>query len=199
MTDIATLKAGTIRRIHGPTILLASGTYFDFERPDLTPLTLEDVAYGLAYTCRFAGQCVSQISGRRVFYSVAEHCVRMSWQVPPGHAMAALMHDVGEAVCGDMTSPLKSLCPDFVAVEKRCEAALLAQFGVVMSDPQLIKLADLRMLATERHDLMPQDGERWSCLEGIEPYADEIEPWGPDHAARAFLLRHEALRVLGAA
>ena len=176
-----------------PTILLGSGGYFDYEDPGASPITIEDIAYGLAYACRFAGQCWSSRLGRRVFYSVAEHCVRMSYAVPSHAALHALLHEVGEAPCGDMTAPLKSICPDFKRVEKRAEAALLARFGVTASDPALIKLYDLRMLATERRDLMRWNGEPWSILDGIEPLEDVIVPWAPDAAAQRFLERHREL------
>ena len=59
------------KRVTGPTIILGSGTYFDFEDPASTPLTIEDVAYGLGYACRFAGQTYSKRLQRRVFYAVA--------------------------------------------------------------------------------------------------------------------------------
>lgn len=193
MNDIEQMKVASIRRIKGPTILLGSGTYFDFEDPETSEITIEDVAYGLGYTCRFAGQCWSRILGRRVFYSVAEHCVRMSRAAPPELQFQALMHELGEPVCGDMTGPLKSICPDYKAVEKRCEAAIAAKFGVVMNDPDAIKHLDLRMLATERRDLMRWSGEDWAWTKGAEPFDFEIIPWSPEAAARAFLTRYKEL------
>jgi uncharacterized protein len=63
-------------------ILLGSGTYFYYLEPHSADVTIEDIAYGLAFAGRFAGQCVSRATGKRVFYSVAEHCVRMSLVVP---------------------------------------------------------------------------------------------------------------------
>ena len=183
------LQAATIRRVKGPTIMLGSGTYFDFENPEASEITIDDIAFGLAYACRFAGQCVSKRLRRRVFYSVAEHCVRMSRVVPEHLAYDALMHELGEPVCGDMTGPLKSICPDYKRIEKRCEAAIQAKFAVTMSDPDTIKLFDLRMLVTERRDLLPWKGEEWSWAEGIEPFDFEIVPWSHDVAAFYFIER----------
>ncbi len=191
--DLEALRAASIHRIKGPTILLGSGSYFDFEAPDAAELTIEDIAYGLAYACRFAGQCVQRSTGRRVFYSVAQHCVEMSRRGPPELAFDLLMHEAGEATCGDMTGPLKSLCPDYKAVEKRCEAAALARFGVSMADPAAVKLWDLRMLATERRDLLPWKGEEWAVTGGAEPLPEPIEPWAPDVAAVEFLIRYYLL------
>lgn len=192
-TEIEALRESTIRRALGPTILLGSGTYFDFCNPEGSSITIEDIAYGLAYEGRCAGQCYSRILKRRVFYSVAEHCVRMSFAVPGELALEALLHEVGEAVCGDMTAPLKSLNPSYKAIEKRCEAAILAKFGVTMTNPLEIKRADVRMLATERRDLLPWKGEQWSNDDQMKPYDFEIVPWDPDFAAQSFLRRYGVL------
>lgn len=177
----------------GAAILMGSGLYFDYAAPERTPVTIEDIAWGLACTGRFAGQCWSPALGRRVFYSVAEHCVRMSGVVPHAFAFDALMHELGEAPCGDATSPLKRICPDFKSVEKHCARALEAQFGVTMTNPALIKHYDLRMLATERRDLMRWSGEPWEILKGVEPLDIRILPMGPDAAAEAFLARFTEL------
>lgn len=197
MTDIEQMKQASIRRIKGPTILLGSGTYYDFEAPEASEITIDDVAYGLAYACRFAGQCWSPILQRRVFYSVAEHCVRGSFQAEAEGrldlAFDFLMHELGEPVCGDMTGPLKSICPEYKVVEKRCEAANAARFGVEIRDPDAIKLIDLRMLATERRDLMRWGGEEWEWSKGAQPYDFKILPWAPDVAAEAFLQRYAEL------
>jgi 5'-deoxynucleotidase YfbR-like HD superfamily hydrolase len=121
----------------------------------------------------------------------------MSRAVKPALALEALLHEVGEAVCGDMTAPLKALNPTFKAIEKRCEAAILAKFGVTISNPLEIKKADVRMLATERRDLLPWKGERWSMDDDTQPYSFEIIPWSPDVAARDFLNRYKELTTNG--
>jgi hypothetical protein len=194
MPDIETMKAASIHRIVGPTILLGSGTYFDFEAPETAELTLEDVAYGLANSCRFAGQCVLRYTGRRVYYSVAEHCLRMSYQVPADLAYDALMHELGEATCGDMTGPLKAICPDYKAVEKRCEAAAMKRFRVKNIAPGTIKHFDLRMLATERRDLMPWKGQEWQTVGTAEPFPDQITyTLSPMRAAEEFMIRYRQL------
>lgn len=192
--NIEAMRASTVERIIGPTIMLGSGTYFDFENPEAARLTIEDVAYGLAFACRFAGQAVSRATGRRVFYGVAEHCVRMSYIVPEGYEFDALMHEMGEPTCGDMTGPLKSICPDYKRIEKRCEAAGMIAFGVKMADPVLIKHYDLIMLATEKRDLMPgADRHEWAWVKGAVPLPDEIVPWSPYDAAERFIARFHEL------
>lgn len=196
MKPVHIAEAPGVSRIIGPTILLGSGTYFDYEAPEASSILIEDVAYAHGYDGRFAGQCYSVLLGRRVFYSVAEHCVRMSYIVPPEHAYDALMHEVGEAVCRDIPGPLKLLCPEFKAIEKRIEAALHKRFGVEMRDPKLIKHYDRVMLATEKRDLMHPNADQddWSFIAGAEPLPEIIIPWSPDEAVNRFLLRYEELR-----
>lgn len=185
------------RRVEGPTILLGSGYYYDYEHPEDSLMTIEDVAYGLGFTCRFRGQCVERATGRRVFYSVADHCEIMSRVVPPELAFDALMHEVGETVVGDPPTPLKGFCPEIRVVEKRCEAAGLELFSVPMRDRVLLKRYDLAMMATERRDLMPWNGERWPFLDdaGVEPLPQRIVPRSPEESAAAFLRRFDELKA----
>lgn len=197
------MRNSTIKHIIGPTILLGSGSYFDYEAPEQTPLAIEDYAYGIAGANRFASQSISRFTGRRVFYNVAQHCVLMSHVVQqdpefqPGDDYDALMHEGGEPVCGDMVGPLKSLCSDYKKIEKRCEAASHGHFGVRMRDPILIKRWDLRMLATEKRDLCPKaadDEWRWLRGEGPVPGLVIEEVWDSYDAAERFLDRFHELR-----
>jgi hypothetical protein len=176
----------------GPMILLGSGGFFDYDDPGRNQMTIEDYAYGLAFTCRFSGQCVSRKTGRRVYYSVAQHCEIMSHVVPARYAYAALMHESGETVCSDLTTPLKSKLPEYRVIEKRCAKAIMDAFKVVHNDYDLIKSYDVRLWATERRDLMNWDGKPWGPEDTAEPLEYEIDPLGPYEAADSFLKRfHE--------
>jgi hypothetical protein len=198
-SEVARLTASTIKTAIGPTIILGSGNYFDYVDPDGSQITLEDVAYGLGYEGRFAGQCYSRILKRRAFYSSAQHSVLMSYAVDEGHEMEALMHEAGEAVCGDMTGPLKSLSPDYKAIEKNCERAILSKFELSIRHKVEIKTADVRMFVTERRDLTAWNGEDWSVDQGdgIAPYGFSVIPWSPDDSALAFLDRYKELTEPG--
>ncbi|WP_222042087.1 hypothetical protein [Rhizobium laguerreae] len=193
--EIARLTAVTIKTAIGPTIILGSGNYFDYVDPDGSEITIEDVAYGIGYEGRFAGQCYSRILGRRAFYSSGQHSVLMSYAVDRGLEMEALMHEAGEAVCGDVTGPLKSLSPDYKAIEKNCERSILSKFGIEMKHKLEIKTADVRMFVTERRDLTAWNGEDWSVDGGggVAPYEFRIIPWTPDDSAQAFLDRYAEL------
>jgi hypothetical protein len=199
------MTAQNVRMAKGPTILLGSGTYHDFDEPEKTQLTIEDYAYSLAFECRFRGQCVSRKTGKRMFYSVAQHAVICSEAIISAMvcskehaedlAFEALMHESGEVVMGDMTSPLKQKIPSFKAEEDIQERAIGRRFGVTGRYPKLVKDVDMRMWATERRDLMAWDGKPWGGdsfgdgVKPIEPYPFEVVPVGPYEAATMFINR----------
>lgn len=174
-----------MRRIVGPTILLASGHYFDLLDPENSTFTIEDVALGLSHACRFAGQC-------RWHYSVAQHSVHVSALVAPEHAYAGLMHDAAEAFIGDVTKPLKDLLPDYRRIEKNVEAAVFARFGVPDPLPSAVKEADMVMLATEQAQLM-RNHDDWNYTRGRAPADIVLANMRPEQACELFLERFEEL------
>src|SRR2546423_12384970 len=94
-------------------IMLHSGRLFDLANPEVSEITVEDIAHGLAHTCRYAGQCDG-------FYSVAEHSVLVS-QTVTHSKLAALFHDAAEAFIGDMSAPLKQLLPAYREIELKIQ------------------------------------------------------------------------------
>lgn len=175
-----------VKTAKGPTILLRSGKYFDLLDPEGSEITIEDIAHGLSMTCRFAGQCMN-------FYSVAEHCWHASYQVPAHLARAALMHDAAEAFIGDVTRPLKSLLPDYKAIEKRIEAAIWRRFAVEGIDDPDIKRADLAMLGAEQAKNMPGHEDSWAILAGIDVPNITFRYWSPRSARHMWLTRYAEL------
>jgi hypothetical protein len=171
-----------------PIIQAHSGEYIDLENPSNSKFLIDDIAHGLANTCRFGGQCSP-------FYSVAQHCVHVSLLVPPRYARGGLMHDASEAYIGDVSSPLKALLSNYSDIEERLQFEIWNWHGGQDRNHPEIKKADLIALATERRDLMPATTTNgaWSMLDGITPVRDKIEPLGPMMAKEAFLNRYHQI------
>ena len=158
--------------------------------PRAEEVDLQDIAHALSHMCRFAGHV-------RTFYSVAEHCVRVSLLAPGSDrmiALAGLLHDATEAYVVDVPRPLKRFLPGYAEIEARVARCVEQRFDLetgILDHPS-VKHWDEVLLATEARDLI--GGERagkWhlraSALPGV------IEPWTPERARMAFLDRFESL------
>ncbi len=171
-----------------PEIQLVSGKYFDLLNPHRSEITITDIAHALSNICRYTGHC-------RRFYSVAQHSVLVSRIVPPPVAMQGLLHDMSEAILGDVSAPLKSLLPDYKRLEAAVDAALFDRFQLPNFLDPTVKHADYVALATERRDLMYKSPEQWSTLVNIEPISARIAPLHPEEAYVLFMDRYEELRA----
>jgi hypothetical protein len=194
------MGAAAGRTYRGATIAWGRGQCYDFDNPNPDVIELDDVAYALAFTVRWRGQ--TRFRGQRCFYGVGQHCVFGAEEmVAAGHgnrnAFAFLMHEPDEVVLPDFPGPAKACLPGFKDFAKRQGDALWATFGYSgPADPDLIKSWDLRMLTTEKRDLMPGHGpdvfhssDRTSIRESeFPPFEREIVPYAhPEMAARRFL------------
>ena len=167
-------------------LLTYSGRTVDLERPDFSRFDIEDIARPLAYQCRFVGNT-------RSFYSVAQHCVLASELAPPAFAFDALMHDSEEAFTGDWPTPWKIRIgrPAIRNAVAPIKDALAARFGFRSPEPEVVKIADQRALATELRDLCAPHRLNWRDLP--PPAETTIVPLGPDEAMALFLERYRTL------
>lgn len=164
-----------------------SGKHFDYLNAQTDDVDIEDIATALSNICRFAGHLPE-------FYSVAQHSVLCSQIVPQEYAFEALMHDAADAYCQDIPAPLKRLLPDYRRIETLVDDLIRSKFGLPLHQSDLVKYADLTMLATERRDLELDDGTPWLILEGV-PASDLIQvvPLRPGQAYGLFMNRFNEL------
>lgn len=108
----------------------ASGKEFNLLEPSPEMYDMEDIARSLSLICRYNGHVPH-------FYSVAEHSVRVAWQLrfwecSPEVQITGLLHDASEAYLGDMVRPMKRL-PDLSLIYNELEAKVASllheQFG----------------------------------------------------------------------
>lgn len=145
---------------------------------------VDDIAEALAKQCRFGGCC-------NFPYSVAQHSVHVSYQVPEEHAFAALMHDATEAYCVDVPRPIKRYLAGYQDIEHRIWRAVAARFGLPLELPECVHVADNAVLLAEKAQIMLPSPAPWS-VPG-EPADIVIVPMSWETAAENFLQRFREL------
>lgn len=171
-------------------IALLSGAIFNYNKPEESEVTIDDIATALSNVCRFSGHLPR-------FYSVGQHLVNTSRIVAPEFAFTALMHDTAEAFTNDLPTPLKWALPIFKELEVKIESAMGDRFGFQYPYPDEVKLADTQMLLLEKN-YVKEDTNVWEYYRDVEydhllPLVD-LESWQPRRAKREFLERYEELR-----
>lgn len=195
----------TIPEITTPAVLLSKRPWIQTARglawcaddPESYPYDIEEIAHALSHINRFCGHTV-------VPYSVANHSVLVAREVERAAPNAedrplvrmALLHDAAEAFVNDLASPIKRMpeLAGYRSLIERVEVAIARHFDLEdYLDHPSIAAADLRLLATEKRDLLgasPHDKEwQWLPL----PVVDRIVPLQPDLAKRTFVSVWEAL------
>ena len=173
-------------------ISLLSGGKFNYNKPEESDVTIEDIASALSNVCRFSGHLPR-------FYSVAQHLVNTSRIVPPHLAFDALMHDTAEAFTNDLPTPLKWALPIFKELETKIESAMGDKFGFNFPYDPAVKEADTIMLMLEKYYVKGDDSiwpayADWTKLRlrRYRPMVD-LDSWQPRRAKREFMERFEEL------
>lgn len=178
-----------------------TGLRFEVLDPKPAMVRIEDIAHALSNLCRFTGHC-------KKFYSVAEHCVRVSqrceelveqssfqygarnWPEIARHAARwGLLHDAPEAFVADLNRPLKHQreLALYREVEARVMGVIAEKFKLGQELPE-VHVADDELLWTEARDLMTPLHPDWPTGKPLEHV--KIACWEPQQAELMFLKRY---------
>lgn len=164
-----------------------SGKWFDILKPEEYEYDIEEIAHSLSNLCRYTGHT-------NTFYSVAEHSVLVSRMVPPQYALVGLLHDSSECFLGDVSSPLKSILPEYKKIEESVEKAIARWFNIPFPYPRAIKEADKRMYWQERQSVA-DNGIRDGLWHQDLRATRKVEATGmtPHMAKRMFMSRYKEI------
>jgi hypothetical protein len=135
-----------------------SGIVFDLMNPDPNLINIEDIAHGLAFTCRWNGHT-------KRYYSIAEHCLRMTTKAKKELKLTALFHDAEEAYWGDIIKPLKEVIkinsPDIIIKMKELRHLIYEKYNVPFLN---IDELDKNELLWDFNNLILKDGSSENLL-----------------------------------
>lgn len=127
----------------GPYVRLPSGRKQYLLHPTWT---VKDAARHLAGTNRYCGAGLSVAQHEIVGAMMAEQFYPDKKLLPARF----MIHDLAESTFGDMSSPLKRLCPDYCRLLTDADRSVEEWAGVTFLDDALTKELDTRMWLTER-------------------------------------------------
>lgn len=139
-----------------------------------------DIAHALSNQCRFSGHC-------KKFYSIAQHSVLVASMCSAENMLWGLCHDMSEYALVDLPRPLKRSqgFEAYLEAEKNFMKLICQVFSLPEDMPVEVKIADDRMLVTEKLSLLGKSPKPWS--DNYEPYNIKIIPWNPEKAEKEFL------------
>lgn len=153
--------------------------------PRADEIHIADIAHALSQLCRYNGHTLTH-------YSVAEHCVHLSYAVSAEAALWALLHDATEAYVGDMVRPLKRHMPKYSAVEDHLMTVIAECFGLPgQRPPDEVSMADTRIIIDEKEALMGPGPADWGLP--FPRLGVKIHAWDAPTAEAAYLARFDEL------
>lgn len=184
----------SVTNLSPTAIVTFTGRVVEPLNPDPETISIVDIAHSLSNQCRFTGHT-------KLFYSVAEHSVRVSRMVPDKDALWGLLHDASEAYLADLARPIKrslgSLAEAYSEAEQRLMDAIATKFNLDLDFyalpyalPPSVKKADNEILKVEMRELMPPNCSDDIEIKDLVVDQDEegFEPWSPRNARQIFLM-----------
>ena len=156
-----------------------TGRVVDLTRFSEEDVAVEDIAHALSQIIRFTGHAKAP-------YTVAQHSLLVAELVPASDRLWALVHDASEAYLGDVSSPLKTLLPDYRELEEKFQKVIAGRFGLPWPMPPTIKRADRVALMAEKRDLLLVQHEWPNQFEPDTTVAivNVMQPWDAEISLR---------------
>jgi hypothetical protein len=146
--------------------------------PRENEISIQDIAHSLSMQCRFNGHV-------KRFYSVADHCIKVSNLCSDENKLWGLLHDASEGYLSDMPSPIKRHMDSYKSFENNMQKVICSKFGLSIDMPKQVHHFDLVLRSTEMRDLMDISGLYFG--EGIEPLKEVLSPLTQEEAEQQFL------------
>lgn len=168
-----------------------TGKKVNLLNPTEDMICIEDIAHHLSQVNRFAGAC-------KFPYSVAYHSIMVCDKASKHFKLDALLHEAEEAYVGDLTTQLKNALGREMwnKLVEPLGKVICRKFDVIdrtslLYEPN-IKAIDVRMVNTERHQLLTIHIPDWPPeFEKAEIYEDVYIHEVPAHnTEEAFLLEY---------
>lgn len=167
---LTTLDLNTKKIVLDGCMLTVSNALIDLFEPDKELIIIEDIAHGLANTCRWNGHT-------QKFWSVAQHCCMMHDLAPDERKLTFLMHDAEEAYWGDMIKPLKNIikekCPEIIELMTLMRTIIFEKFNIE-KEGEDSKICDFELLKWEFENIIRKSNADF---------------WLPERAKTEFLSR----------
>lgn len=168
-------------------ITTRAGTQFSLSKMNVEDVDITDIAHALSMNCRFNGHVDR-------FYSVAQHCVIVSFAVPPEYAFEGLMHDASEAFIPDMPRPFKQHIDGMDKYEDELMSRLAAFHGFRYPLPDDVRYVDHMIVGDEARALYASVPDWVNDYEPVVSAQCFDQCWSPKQARFEFLDRYWHLR-----
>lgn len=184
----------------GDWVATSLGGMWSILNPHPRDVFIDDLAWGMARTCRYGGQLKHDVE----LYSVAEHATAMTWwAIENGRvrhvedALAILLHDASEAFYGDIPTPIKKMLPDYKIMEDRAQFVIQDAFGLTAENTLItkkeIKEIDVRIRIDERLSIIEEPAlsaglnVTWESDPELERLGVEVACMLPSQARASFM------------
>ena len=173
-----------------------SGSKFDFLDLEGNDYFIVDIAHALSNLCMFGGHS-------NFHYSIAQHSVYLSQQLPEELKLIGLLHNSASAYLGRLPSPIRRhFLPKGSSYRKATSEILsrvmssvgISSPGEAWLPPLAVTAVHARMMMTAKNQICQGSIGSSELEEHFEPYDDlTIEWWTQSRAKNEFIWEFERL------